>query len=298
MNYRGPEGKVELMGVCSVSETEVKCWGPDRKPQQEVREMVLEAFKRNDHMSLPVTYGKKTRFAIFKFTHPSRSLAEGVVAESFGYPEEAWLDLGRSSSSNADAIRVSYHAATIRAPFDQKTGTVSASIFRTTPVSEPLEVKEGASISYLGSTIKIVKIVRSQLDPAVYGGSGLDRWVIYYSTTPELLSTQAWFAKNFDGLDISAVDEAGNPIYVDPEILETLSNPTYQGGLSRKPVTPKSIVFAAAFGPSHYHGQGHAPGTADILTTNINPEKIRYVALTTSSSQTIKIGNIPLDPLK
>ena len=78
MSYRGPEGKVELLGVCSVTETEIKCWGPDRKPQKEVLEMVKQRFESNESVSVPVKFGKKTRLAVFKFTIPPASQRKSV----------------------------------------------------------------------------------------------------------------------------------------------------------------------------------------------------------------------------
>lgn len=295
--YVGPEGKAELVGVCKVSETEVGCWGPDRKPKSDLVEQLKAALEKQDYSNIPVRYGKKTRLLVFRFTLPPYNSArtEGVLNDHFTNGNS--FDFRTSYSSEPDQPRVSMRAAIVTTEKSQQTASVALSISRSAPPSEPLKIEDGASVTYLGRTTKIVKIVKSQLDPAVYGVNAGNRWIVYFSGEGDGTAQLSWSAVDKNDIPISAVDEAGKPIYVDPAVLTNLRNPQidYTGN---RPTTPKPNVFVATIGNSlgfpYYYNM---PSQSNVFTTNIDPAEIKHVILRGSGSQSVKITGIPLDPL-
>lgn len=288
-SYDAGFGKVELLGVCRASEIEISCWNGDGKPALDLEAELKATFLTSDSTSVPTRYGWKTRIAVFRFTRESYDDPRGYI---YPYLNSAQSGFTWPDHSSYQAPYSVIRSATIFAKPNEMTAQVTTSIVRKVPASEPLPAKEGAKIDYLGSTYAIQKILKTALDPVVYGREGAGRWLIGMTAGSKggAPARVFWTAVGKDGLRIRAVDAVGNPVAVDPDYFAMLQ------GQDRQQATSKIRLFEAKFEPAPYN----EPRVAEdwSLYTNINPAKIKALYATGNSSEKLTITGIPLEPAR
>jgi hypothetical protein len=295
-DYRTDFGSLQLMGVCKATETEGVCWGPNGERNADLEEQFKLAFAAADYRYLPLRPGQKTRVAVFKITNPPYDSSKASIEANFPSQYGGSFDFPyRGTSSMAGEPRVEIRSATIIAKPSDTTAQVSTSIRREHAPSERMPLKEGASLEYLGTTYRIHKIVKTTLDPLVYAQAGSNRWVIAMTAETKEGSYKGsggWVAIDEAGLVIRAVDKDGNPVVVDPMMLQNMRQQQMVPGRPGTVNTPK--IFDAQFAPSYAYNQQR--GDDYPIYTNINPAKIKAIYAFGSSSQKLTITDIPLEP--
>ncbi len=289
-SYDTGVAKVELLGVCRASETEVECWGPDGRLDETLREQLKDLFLRNEFDSVPVRYGTRTRVAIFRFTNPWNYDPRGTI-EAYFQSSRGSLSWPNRMSSSEDPQRVEVRATVIFAKPHEQNGQVSTVIRKSAPPSKRMAIKEGASLDYVGSRFTVRKIAKVPADaPPTFGISG-SRWTIVMTATNQLgyPLQLGWTAIGKDGLVIRAVDAKGTPVLVDPSAIQ----PVFSRSGFEQPSKYSRAVFGSSAGL-------RVPMEGDdyLITTNIDPSKIKEVYLVGSSTERLTIGGIPLEPAK
>lgn len=287
--------KVELIGVCRASETDAECWNPDGTPNDQLTADFRLAFLKSDYKYLPVRYGSKTRVAVFRVTNPPSGQSETMV-EGYFQNNRGNFDFDYSSSPSSGGPRVEIRTAVILAKPEDTTGSASTTIRHTAKQSDKLPMKAGSQLEYLGTTYRIAKIVKSTLDPALYG-AGSGRWMI--AMTADVKQTVrpgvGWTAIDKDGLVIRAVDKNGDPVVADPNML---SQPGYPGfptqSIGTQPRTNAPAIYLAVL--SAQYGYQQMVGDDYPIFTNINPSKIKALIAYGSWSEPLTITGIPLEP--
>lgn len=95
-SYHGPEGDIDLLGVCKVDPVEVVCWKPDGTPANDLADILRSYLKLNT--GFMIAHGKKTRYAIFR-SRRSLSSPLSTIPQSFGGES---FDLGDRSMWSYD----------------------------------------------------------------------------------------------------------------------------------------------------------------------------------------------------
>lgn len=280
-NYDGEFGKVTLLGGCKYSEDQVSCWGPEGQSNADLAAKVKEALLRNG--STYIGFGKKNRIAVFKIE--PKTTATGSL--------QSYLSGSHGSFElNSDGGQVRTVGAIIVAGTDEKTASVKLTINRFEPESKLLRLAVGEQLTYQGKTLKIVKIVKSDL------GSSDTRsryvWTVYGTGAGGY-----WNRKivTKDGINIPAVDKNGAPAFVASDLIAP--DPRYY---SREvPLTKKYNYFRTLLGSGNsiynYYDNGFTvPGNEFVISTNVDPSKIEGVVFTGSGTQSLEITDVPLDP--
>jgi hypothetical protein len=280
--YSIGQSSIELLGVCRVSETEVRCWGPKREPAPVLEEQLRATFINQTHQTVPVRYGEKARIALFRFTNPTTSGQEPYIEQSFrGGGHFSW-----PSAMRSDDNRVRVAATVIRAGLKDTVGEAVTSIRRTEPPSDRIPVNAGSSVRYLGTTYTIRQIIENKVEPTSTLSPTVTPWVIAMTAVggAETRMNVNWVAIDDNGLAIRAVDSSGSPVYVDPNTL--MMGRSFDQGPPQ--FTPVRLTAGGRMSPQH--------GDDYLLYTNINPEKIQFIYAHGSSTERLVITDIPLEP--
>ncbi len=293
--WEAPYGKIELVGVCRASETDVACWGPDRKPAKVLTRKIKMAFEAKP-TSLSVSFGKKTRIVILEATIPPydafRSHLSDIGSGKRSY--ELSTSMKEQESGQSKEIAAYY----ITAANDQKTTSISSTITHTELPSEPVEFKVGAELKYLGSSYRIEGFVKAPLVSETAITSGEPRWVVALRLLGERNGPWPSFVPLQSGdIRIGTVNKSGCPIHVDAPTLERLPTNSEWGGGGGGRVgggPPPKDMFRAYFysvGSGFFDDNGRME-----IATNIDPAQIKSLYATGRGTQKLIITNIPLDP--
>lgn len=286
-NYHGPEGSIELVGVCRVTTEVVACWKSDGKSNNELRADVLSYLRRNSGLTL--TYGRKTRYAFFRIKHNPQSPTS--MGRLRGYFQSSGWDLtDRSLPSSLE--RESVRGVPLISDTNAKMGSVQTSIERHARPSDPLKLEAGAKLTYLGGTVTVLRVAKSEANSAFYGQEPTPRWIIHLAYEGDPLSSGSWVPHDGDGIRVMAVDAEGKPVVVDPQVLSQLENRWGVGASSARPNIFQARIMGSSGG---YQPIGLLPGE-NMIVTNINPAMIKHIVLHASGNQPLTITDIPLDP--
>ncbi|MEQ1935635.1 MAG: hypothetical protein ABL962_17390, partial [Fimbriimonadaceae bacterium] len=227
--WESPYAKLELVGVCRASETDVSCWGPDRKPAKELTRKIKVAFEAKP-TSLNVSFGKKTRIVILEATTGPYDAFRSHLSDigSGKKSHELSTSMREQESGQGKEIAAYY----ITAANDQQTTSISSTITHTELPSDPVEFKVGAELTYLGSSYKIEGFVKAPLLSEVAVSSGEPRWVIALRVLGERHGEWPQFMPLQSGdIRIGAVNKSGSPIHIDGPTMERLPiNAEWGGG--------------------------------------------------------------------
>lgn len=280
-NYRGPEGSIELEGVCKIDETSVTCWKADRTPHPELQQRVLDY--ANKHKTFVTFYGYKTRYAVFRIKNEAGSLR---ISDIYNMS----LDLG---SPNLTAVP-------LMADRDEDSQVVRFTAWARTRDSEPLRLVKGERLRYKDGTITVVSVVKSQIDPLVHGVQASGRWLIHFTfdkpiwtTSPNFPpnSQDAWRIVGLDGKTIEAVNFLGEPRPASAAILDALQRPQWQGERTEIPNVQVAGVGIASANYSAAKGQG-----TGMFVSNVNPKFIKHVVGSVSTWSNLTVKDIPMEP--
>ncbi len=283
-SYTCEFAKIDLIGVCKVSETDVSCWNAEGKPDLKIRDMALTDFSRA-LMSLNLQYKRKTRVAFFRVVPTLRPNS------TLGYAGVSWInsssDFGRNEyGAYYDSSKPHVKGMVISGSPAQKTGSVFIKIDRHEPASDLLPVKVGARIEYLGAEIKITRILRSTLDPPPDDGERGPRWYIEIEAKVRPFE---WAAMDKDGIRVGAVDGEGKPVYLDPST--PLRDRQYMTQNNKSPYSLARVT------PLWQNSPFSGPqSTSAGLFTNIDPDRMTSLVAQGSSATQVEITGIPLDP--
>jgi hypothetical protein len=259
---------LELVGVCRVSETEVRCWGPRGEPAPTLEEELRAGFIVNDHTTLPIRYRQKTRIALFREIRPEETMRSAHISLSarghFSWPTN------RSGTSRPTAV-------ILHAPLGDTVAEVSGTIMRSAPSSEQLPLREGASMTYHGTTFTVRRISEGaeRMNPIGRSRS----WRIDFTADGTRVPQLSWGAIDGDGVPIRAVDSDGVPSAADP-------NMAFVPGAGRdEPRVSAPAIHGSYVQPANY-----------TLQMNVDPSKVQALFATTMSRQPFVITGIPLEP--
>jgi hypothetical protein len=270
--FQSEDVVAELEGVCKVTTEDVGCWKPDGTPNRSLRDDVLAYLRQNSRLDR--RYGKKTRYAVFRVRQ--RFDARSPISFS-----AAW-NLTDRTLRDAEQR----YAVAIVADPAESTGAVAGQIQVTPEQSAPLKLSVGEKLNYLGGSLRIDKVIRSQADLSESDSS----WLIYVTYAGPIFERTWWTAFDNEDIPISAVDPDGRPAFVDPYFL---SLATGQYSVGSRTVRPG--IRVARLNPS-IATNGQLREGPNILVTNIDPAHIRYATLGTSAVQAIRFTDIPLEP--
>lgn len=287
---KGDFGQVEFVACCKVGETEIKCWDEKGKPVTKYEEKIRASFD-DTYRSVPIRYGKKTRVAIFRMTSQNRTDGYGATLNGSFDSQYGSFYFNESEQELINGNRVRVVTAIVVADQKETTGAAKTSVNYTLEPSDKLELKPGSSVTYAGTTYTVRRIVKSTLDPTVYGDQGTGRWgvAITTDTANRRANYISWSAHDQDGLGVRAVDKDGTPVFVDEETLNRIRGRGYPGNSGPTPPT----IFESKFNA----GYPASPRTDEyMIYTNIDPSKISYIRAYGSRTTPVVITGIPLDP--
>jgi len=289
--YTGPEGTVATVGACKFSESDVSCWNVERKPDKALTEEVRRTFQDPNGPSVSVKLGAKVRLVVCKFELPPYGVPANANMED-RFDDSSGIDIGRRPSFSTNQNRSFLRGRFVTVDKDTKTSTVAIRVRRTFDQSDPVPLKEGTMFRYLDTNIKIIKIVKSDVNSPRYGYPSGSRWLIHHSYEPTRNWHLEWGAVDKEGLPIHAVDGEGQPKYVDPAAMQNLRNRWFNGAVSSSEPLPS--VFPSGFWVDNY---GLITLTnRPVLVTNVDPTQIKEFVLKASSQQLIVLKDIPMDP--
>lgn len=274
-NYRGPEGSIELEGVCKIDETSVSCWKADGKPHETMRQRIVSHLQRDTFFS--VHFGKKTRYAVFRV---KSSTSSDITSDLSGITLES--DTEHSNRNQLVAVPV---VTDLR----EKTASITLRTSVGGDQSEPLPIEEGASIIYHAAKIRVARVVKSEIDPAMYGNWALSRWLIsiaYEGGFPTYMWVTAF---DKDDRMIDAVDADGKPVKVDTHLLNEL--PLIQPMSNNAPPLQRAAIQGVT------RGYSSRPSLGDrTLVSNIDPQFIKHISISIRSGRMLTITDIPMEP--
>ena len=274
-NYRGPDGSIELEGVCKIDETSVTCWKGDGKPHESLRQRMVSHLQRDTYFS--VHFGKKSRYAVFRIKSGNvryfTSELSGITLES----------------DTEDPYRNRLFALPVVSEVREKSASITLRTSVGGDQSELLPLVEGATISYQGASIRVARVVKSEVDPAMYGNWALSRWLIsiaYEGGLPNYLWVTAF---DKEGRAIDAVDANGKPVKVDPHLLNEL--PLIQPMSNAVPPLQRALIQGVT------PGYSSRPRLGDqTLVSNIDPQFIKHVSISVRAGRMVTITDIPMEP--
>lgn len=290
--FKSDFGSIELVGVCKATESTVNCWTPERKPFLDMETKVKKALGSR---MMDVQFCKKNRLAIFRMKLPPMNaqqpvrLWEGMSGNAFAIS---------SNGGDYNKPRDFITGVEIHAEPAALTGHVSTTITRSAPISDGLRLEAGQELVYQGFVYKVIQIVKSNLDPVVYGIAN-PRWTIVMSAVkkgevdPAPYAAGNWYAIDRDGLMVRGVDPEGKPVFVDGDELQRIA--MFHGSGQLKP-GPDPRLFEAKVTPSSQGYYGPRVGDQYALVTNIDPKYITSLRAQGGTWQTLTINGIPLDP--
>lgn len=289
--YSGPEGSVTVVGACKFSDSDVICWNEQGKTNKSLTEEVRRTFQDPNGPSVSIKLGSKVRLIVCRFELPPTELSSSASMED-RFDDSSGIDIGRRPSYNSSQFRSFLRGRFVTVEKDTKTSSVAIRVRRTFNQSEPVPLKEGTTFRYLDTTIKIIKIVKSDISTSRYGYPTGSRWLIHHSYDPVRTWHLEWGATDKEGLPIHAVDADGKAKYVDPAAMQSLRNRWFGGTVASNEV-PASIM------PSGYWVDNYGLITLTnrpVLVTNVDPGEIKEIVLKASSQQLIVLKDVPLDP--
>ncbi len=267
--YKTQRGKVKLLGVCRFMETDAICWDAAGKPDQRLSSEVLDSYKKG-RLSAKVHYGRKSRFLVFQM--PNERSDGFSDTESFRFTEENFDRL--SYSSPEKPVGLIERSTRLETKFCD----VLASHSRPMSPSERFPVREGTKFKFGGLTYSIVKV--GKREDSLEGRPG-PSWTIACRVegSPQLARYMGFSVVGQDGSVVRRVDPNGNPI---------IAAPNRRGYVTSGQPDP-SVLDA-------YLITGGLSGPETLLTTNIDPAKIKEAFATGSESTRVRFTEIPLEP--
>jgi hypothetical protein len=280
--YVGPgDERVEGLGACSVTATDVSCWDMDGAKSTDLEDQ-LKAYLLTQSSDVSFKFRKKNRYLAIRKSGSSISLARAggeYIQRQFSSGEDRPQFLGIAVEPNVttSSLLISMQRMNVAPPveFPFREGVHRVAGFEVTlGKAAPMDPRTMPNRYYVqatpnGDQFKFwnVPIQMSKRDPA-------DPTMIY----------------------LSPLDSARRPIaYVDKkgEVISSvkyLESPRSNPNLSGYPVISKDYAQAVFQGGYSY------TGTAMLHQTNINPSRIGYLRATVARSESVLIEGFPLDP--
>lgn len=288
--YEAAAGKVELVGVCRVSETEVQCWDAAGKPTKSLEEETKKQFAKNSS-SISIRYGKKTRIVFLKVTSTGNERNGTTIGDYFESNHGSFY-INDDGGSEEGLVRSKLRAAVLMTDPTDKEGQVKTSINEVFPTSESVKLVPDSTLNYNGVTYSFKKFVESPGKVSTFGETPSSRWAIAASTSGKVDRREYlnWTVFDKDGFLIRAVDKDGKPVYVDEDTMMRIQN-RGMGGIQGPAIDLLPARFTGGY-VEPYQGNEYT------FTTNIDPSLIGHARATASKRTPLIIKGIPLDPKK
>jgi hypothetical protein len=155
--------------------------------------------------------------------------------------------------------------------------------------SAPLALVEGATTDFHGALIRVARVVKSEIDPALYGNWALSRWLISISYKGGLPNNTRVSAFDKDGSLIEAVNGDGKPVKVASHLLSQL--PEIQLSSNVVPPLQRATIVVTGLGYSWRRELGD-----QTIVSNIDPQFIKEVRISASAGRMVTITDIPMEP--
>lgn len=269
-SWEGRAGqKLEVAGVCSISESNLECWSPHGKSDPDLSLLMRRLLSAKDAPNVPFRYGCKTRYLILRTVGDFSTISESPAGTTL-----TQITLPDDRGAHYQMVRVS--------PGDGDTETSVRCRISKPDLDLDLRCRAGAKGEIGGMAVLVGPI--GKLDPedaAPMAVTGVPSawWSIRVSTTSGD-STACHYT-------LTPLDSARRPIrFVDPSGKPVKSDPKSAAGA----VPPGVVAFTWWWLP----GVDGVPNAADWYSC-ANPAYIAYLKVTKLEYQPIMLEHIPLD---
>ncbi|MEQ1823415.1 MAG: hypothetical protein ABL949_12975 [Fimbriimonadaceae bacterium] len=301
--------KVEIEGVCKISEDSISCWKVDGTSYEDLEKRIRASFDKQDNNygygsgpSVQIRLGKKNRVVVFKTTRPMSSSGgltlQSVGDDRFGGSSYFSINLNDENMRTYDMNKpmVSYEVRSVSAEFNQT--TTSARLMSFEPVREnpSMDFKIGASAPFEGRTYTVQSFGPAKKREGMGYMSGQEGKfeVVIRVSGPQNKISPSFQPANSSGERFAHVDKAGNPV----------TQEEYQAKVRTYSENMQKAMRAGNNRPQSDYPQyaqaylqpiGGTPETM-IFVTALNPKHIAKLKITGSRMKSIELTGIPLDP--
>lgn len=285
-------GKLEGLGVCSVSETTVDCWDMDGKPNPALVEQVRAHFLTQPSDTLRLSYRKKNRLI---------AVRQSQRVSAYANPNLAATKIEQTFSINSEGENIQFY----RCAADPKTKTVSIPFLVSLPNEAPvsLRTEKGAEVVSGGFGVQFRSFEGGpKLSTRGFGnswpgsntGAG-PSW--YLNLTWSQPATQNNEVQSLlQGLALEATDEKGEALRWVDSSGKPVSETAVQAEFNRMslsgqyPTNPKFRQVMLLY----------VGGTGKDLRyqTNVDPKFVKSIRMWKSRSVAVELSGFPLDPVK
>ncbi|MBC8066143.1 MAG: hypothetical protein H7Y17_15025 [Chlorobia bacterium] len=284
LRYQIKDTKIEVIGVCKITEDGGQCWNPQGVIDKALTSSTLARFGKGGDLGqtpLPVVYGKKNRIVLTRIRtstskfEPRLQLCMASYREVEMHRQNPQLDL---TPLNPVVRDLYYVTSELRDTISSLYALVTEPVGQ----SPNLALVEGATIQFDGLQVKVVEI-----NPVG------DSWTIELQLTGKVKPRRRLVATVLDsnGKTIEQVDSAGRPVtneFVKNSLRE------FQQTLTENPDNLRPPPLFNTGKP----GVDSQTDSKVIFSTYTNPKHIGSMYLAGSKVWTIEVTGIPLDPIK
>lgn len=262
---------IHISGVCRVGQDSIECWKPDGSPDKADSEFATAYFVANPDKKMQVAFRRRTRLVVTR----------EIIAESWTMPNKGIVDsggrtldlvnYGGSSGRGQEAVKLFWYYP------EDGISSVRFSLAGAVDLgaAPKLELKPGASADFPGfkATVKSVGKIDLKHDGSCrsYQPPTGPEWRIVLSLDPAAPAGGpiGFFAVpfEFDEKQVVSVDSGANPVEPDPG--------EFLLGIISLEGTKASTVR---------------------LRSRVRPDRVKYVVLTATKTQTVALGEVRLEP--
>jgi hypothetical protein len=295
LRYSRGSASAEVVGVCKITESEIRCWDASGRSAPALKAMVEQSLdRRSSYSPISFVYGKKNRIVIFKMTNVFRpgSPSDYLMVQSAGDPSGQnfgpylQIEVPRKPDQPYTPSNDRYEARGLAVDRSARTGTARLQCVQSLPEVANLAVKAGTKAKANGISMELVSIKKAGKDSAqpmyVPGGATQEAWEVVLKMSPSqpaLTCTPTLMLA--DGKPAMYLDSSGKPISQPPPQSFTQPSPGRPFGSSMQSI----MVYQTAHAGSQY-----------TFRMNVDPKGAKLLALRFSKSRVIEMSGIPLDP--
>jgi hypothetical protein len=299
--YTAPDGnKIEIEGVCKITEDSVGCWNSDGSADDDLTKKIRETLEKQSQGSGPfgssisIRYGKKNRMIVLKTTAKSADMSQFSLAHDasdmsrFNSPFGFGLNMTEGRPPQTPQT-VRYDTRNLSE--DPSAQAVTTRLRLTSRIKdEPtLDKKVGSTVKLGADTLRMVSITKDPNGQMLLGPR--DAWVLKIeSTTPTDHPAEFTVVPlNSSGETIVNADDNGNPVTEKQTRDEQLRVSTeLQKNPTKSPFSLMKRRYQAV-------GNRNVNGVRDLVLY-VNPSKVSKFKITGTTSKYIDFKDIRLDP--
>lgn len=291
--WTADSGEIKLVGICDVLRPDIQCWNPDRTPNQDLSNKVVEEFKKglphqaNSAVEIPFFFRKKNRLAVFQVPYDTDKIHHTAHVGGIWAPNNRYLQSITGQTFPFVDPNLEYLAFSEEK--SQSTTTFTVKLSRTDFKPTLLPVKRGAEAQIGDKTVSVAAITRTESGSGPsYGSNRANSWSVLLKFSGD--STKSRLQINASAVDengkgFQGVDAKGRPIKWQvpkkgaPGFISDMS------GMSRNP-----FLFTGGIGPYQPDLGGR------IWNTSVDPKYLPNLQITISTPLIVRFKDIPLDP--